>query len=470
MTDTAFFQTNYDKSACDIGIVHIGYGAFHRAHQAMYIDDFMQATGDLRWGIAAVNLRPSESQSFAEVADLKDGYLLKSIPPEGPAEYRSVRSHVAFLDAAENCEAAISVFEKPSVKAVSMTVTESGYAFKEDWSLDLDAPAIKSDLSGAAPQTIYGFLTAGLQRRMNTAGSPITIMCCDNIRGNGHVLKNALLSYIHASGQSDLADWVCENATFPCSMVDRITPRATALLQDEVANLFPARAVGAIHAEDFSQWVLEDCFANDMPDLSKVGVSIVPNVAPYEEAKIRILNGGHTGLAYLGALAEHNTFDQAMRDEKLRTHFFAWEKDEVLKGLDDSIPFDTAAYLDQIVQRFENQGIADQLERICMDGYSKMAIYVRPTLRACLAQGIVPKAGYDCVASWVVFVRKAYAGDSDIAYIDPFQDTLTPLVARGYEQKLASDPMIWGDLPQIYPDFVSGIVDAIERMDRTWQA
>lgn len=469
MTDTKCLRTSYDRAQCDIGIVHIGFGAFHRAHQAVYIDDYMQTTGDLRWGIAAVNLRASESAAFVQAGSAREGYVLKSIAPDGGTDFRAVRSHVAFMDAADDMDSALSLFTRASVKAATITVTESGYAFTDDWHLDLKAPAIAAELAGGPIKSIYGYLTQALDQRAAQLDAPITIMCCDNIRSNGKVLKDALLSYMHAMNKPDLADWTRKNVSFPCSMVDRITPRSTQALREEVDAIWPGHGPAAVHAEDFLQWVLEDDFAADMPDLSRAGVQIVDNVLPYEEAKIRILNGGHTGLTYLGALAGYTTFDAAMRDPVLREHFDAWEQNEVLPGLGDDIPFDATAYLKEIARRFENPGIADQLERICMDGYSKMGIFIRPTLEACLGKGITPKAGYDCAASWVVYARKAQAKTTHIPYHDPFWDTLAPMLAKGREADIAGDPNLWGDLPQLFAAFVPDLISAIQRMENQWQ-
>ena len=463
-------KTTYDRSACEVGIVHVGYGAFHRAHQSVYIDDYMQATGDLSWGIAAVNLRPQESATFAEAAKDQDGYVLKAISPDGDISYRLVRSHVAFQDAAVDLSAALDLFARPSVRAASMTVTESGYSFKDDWSLDLTAPAVAEDLKGGQPDTIYGFLAQALAHRKATLNAPITLLCCDNIRNNGKVLKNALLSFLDASGQGDIAEWARENVTFPCSMVDRITPRSSDELNAEIAAKFPSQAAFPIHAESFTQWVLEDNFAAEMPDLTKVGVEVVDNVEPYEEAKIRILNGGHSGLTFLGALKGYTTFDEAMRDAELREHFDQFEKNEVLPGLAGKVPFDMTKYLAEIAARFENPGIADQLERICMDGYSKMSIYIRPTLEACLAQGIDPQASYDCAASWVVFARRHKTGKNHFPYHEPFWDRLSPLLEIGREHDIATDPQLWADLPTTYDEFVPNLVSAIQRMDTKWQA
>ena len=469
MSEARFFKTSYDRSACKIGVIHIGYGAFHRAHQAVYIDDYMQTTGDLRWGIAAVNLRPSESESFEEAAKARDGYLLKTIAPDGTLEFRTVRSHLAHVDAAVDIEAALGLFAQPDVSIASLTVTESGYAFDDHWDLNLTDPAVAADLADGSHHTIYGFLAAGLKRRRETIGAPLTIMCCDNIRKNGQVLRKALMSFLHASGQQDLCAWVEKFATFPSSMVDRITPRSTPDLRAEVSGLFPMLSATAIHAEDVTQWVLEDHFANDVPDLTQAGVQVVQDVEPYEEAKIRILNGGHTGLTYLGALAGHQTFDQAMHDPALRAHFDAWETSEVLVGLGQTSPFDTSAYLAKVSSRFENSGIADQLERICMDGYSKMAIYIRPTIRALLERGITPAHGYNCIASWIVYARKSRNPTFPVPYHEPLWDKLEPMLDVGQESRIANDAQLWGDIPQRFASFVPDLVSAIKEMEAKWQ-
>lgn len=465
---TELYQTTYPLDDCQVGIVHVGFGAFHRAHQAMYLDDYMEATGDLNWGIGAVNLRAAEADSFAiSTSTIGKGYMLKAIAPDGSVNYRTVRSHIAAVDASQDLEAALNLVARPSVKALSMTVTEGGYSFDADWKLNLEAPEIASELAGGPMQTIYAFLAVALARRADL-DAPITVLSCDNMRSNGLVLRQAVYAYLAAKGEETLLTWVKANVTFPCSMVDRITPRSTNSLQQEIAEAFPEYSISPIHAEVFHQWVLEDAFATDFPALEKVGVEITNNVEPYEEAKIRILNGGHTGLCYLGALAGHRTFDQAMRDPDLRVHFDAWERNEVLPGLGDHIPFDTTVYLGKIAERFENAGIEDQIERICMDGYSKMPIYIRPTLEACLNSEIDPQAGYDCAASWVVYARKAAAGTAAIPYHEPFQDKLSPLLAHGQEAALASDPQLWGDLPKQFDNFVPGLTAAIKRMEDRW--
>lgn len=470
MNNKSLYQTSYDRQSCHIGIVHIGYGNFHRAHQAVYIDDYMQASGDLNWGIVAVNLRASETEYFRHAAQAQDGYVVKTIAPDGAVSFRLVRAHMAFVDAPSEQEKAITLLNNESIKAVTVTVTESGYYLDQDNQLDLSHDIIRESLNGTNPETIYAYLCAALKCRAEGIGKPVTVLCCDNMRSNGIILKNALLSYIKAMGDDALFSWVERNVTFPCSMVDRITPQSSQALREEISAQFADCNIAPVHAETFIQWVIEDDFAGDMPALEEVGVQIVPEVEPFEEAKIRILNGGHSGLAYLGVLAGHKTFDEAMRDPMLAAHFDKFEIEEVLHGLGPSIPFDTTAYLSQIKARFENSGIADNLERICMDGYSKMAIYIRPTLESCLEKGIIPEAGFDTIASWIIYARRCKQGVSTVPYHEPCWDKLLPMIEEGQEAALASDPNLWGDLPQRFDNFVPSVVSAIHRMDVKWQA
>ena len=463
-------SSSYDRASCKVGLVHLGYVAFHRAHQAVYIDDYMETTGDLAWGIAAVNLRAADVAAFHAASGSDDGYLLKTTSPDGEVRYRLIRPHIAFEDWSTDAAAAEALLDSEDVKAVSMTVTESGYFLKADWSLDLDAPEIKAEMQGQGATTIYGYLAAALQRRAAGINAPITVLCCDNIRSNGKILEKNFLAYLQACGMNDLADWVRANASFPCSMVDRITPRSSQVLIDEIGEAFPGRSLAPIHGENFIQWVVQNKFANTMPDLAKVGVEVVDDVDPFEEAKIRILNGGHTGLCYLGALAGYQTFDEAMRDPTLRAHFDGWETENVLPGLTLDLPFDKTAYLAEIAARFGNRAIADDLARICMDGWSKMQIFIWPTLESCLAQGISPTYGYDCIASWYVYARRVAADAMPIAYTEPHWSALEALLAPGKEAEFAACETLWSHLPKAHAEFVPGVVEAIHRMEQSWPA
>jgi len=410
------YKTSYDKSECQTGIVHIGYGAFHRAHQAMYIDDYMEKTGDLRWGIVAVNLR---NEGFREISD----YIVKT-----PTSYRMVRSHLDYIDWTKNRTIAKHLLTLPSVHLVTVTVTESGY-------------------TPGSP--LFEYLACGLRNRK----TPITVLCCDNIRQNGIVLETQFLAYLYQTNQYELADWVRDNVKFPSCMVDRITPRTTVELQEEVEYLYHGFGNTAIQTEEYTQWVIEDKFASDFPDLTQVGVTVTHDLEPYEETKIRILNGGHTSLAYLGVLSGYKTFDQVMNDEKHRRHFRQLQSEEIVPSIDMELPFDIHEYVDKVEERFSNSTNVDDLERICMDGFTKFHTFIVPSLRKCLEEGRRPMHIYKSIAAWYIYARKFARGCTKIRYNEPNWILLEPLLADGRMDAFVSNERLWGDIPKTYVTF-----------------
>ena len=457
--------SQYAQSDCEIGVVHLGFGAFHRAHQAVYIDAYMDQSGDLGWGIAAVNLRAAESGSFAQHGAEDDGYILKSVAPSGEVALSRIRSHIAFLDWASDTAASEALLARASVKMVTITVTESGYYTDPNGALDLTDATIAGEVANGDKTSVYAYLAAGLQQRMTGLGAPITICCCDNIRSNGKMLQRNFASYLAAMGMTDLQAWVSENVTFPCSMVDRITPRAADTLAQELAQVVGAPVHNPIMAEAFVQWVIEDNFAAQMPDLARVGVTVTDNVDPFEETKIRVLNGGHTCLAYLAALNGIETFDAAMMEPALFDHFWSYETQEVLPALTLDLPFSKADYLDSISARFKNPAIADTVARICADGFAKFSIFIRPTLAECLDQGIMPKAGITSIASWYVFAQHVQAGRIPFDYVEPSWAQLSALL--GTDDFITSQ-QLWGDIPAKHPEFADALRAAITQMEQTW--
>jgi len=376
----------------------------------------MEKTGDLRWGIVAVNLI---NEGFREI----DDYILKT-----PSSYRIVRSHLDYIDWTKNRTVAKHMLTLPSVHLVTVTVTESGYA---------------------PGSPLFEYLACGLRNRK----TPITIACCDNIRQNGLVLETQFLAYLYQTNQHELADWVRENVKFPSSMVDRITPRTTDKLRREVETLFPGFGHTAVQTEEYSQWVIEDKFASDFPDLTKVGVVITKDIEPYEETKIRILNGGHTSLAYLGALSGYTTFDQVMNDEAHRKHFNKLQKDEIIPSIDIELPFDIHEYVDSVEQRFSSATNLDELDRICMDGFTKFHTFVVPSLRKCLEQGKRPVQIYKSIAAWYIYSRRFARGCKRIKYNEPNWTLLEPLLRDGAIDQFVSNERLWGDIPKKYITF-----------------
>jgi D-arabinitol 4-dehydrogenase len=410
----------YDKSDCQTGVVHIGYGNFHRAHQAMYIDDYMEQTGDLRWGIVAVNLR---NEGFREI----DDYIVKT-----PSEYRFVRSHLDYIDWTKNRTIAKHMLTLPSVHLITVTVTESGYA---------------------PGSPLFEYLACGLRNRNN----PITILCCDNIRQNGIVLETQFLAYLYQTNQHELADWIRENVKFPSCMVDRITPRTTDALREEVEELFPGFGHTAVQTEEYTQWVIEDKFASDFPDLTKVGVVITDDIEPYEETKIRILNGGHTSLAYLGALSGYDTFDQVMNDPVHLKHFKNLQREEIAPSIDIDLPFNVYDYIDKVEERFSSATNLDELDRICMDGFTKFHTFIVPSLRKCLEKGKRPIHTYKSITAWYIYSRRFARGCKKIRYSEPNWVLLEPLLADGAVDAFISNERLWGDIPKKYVTFTQDL-------------
>ncbi len=465
---THISATTFDRAACKTGIVHLGFGAFHRAHQAVYVDDYMQASGDLNWGIAAINLRGAEQGQFETAAtdvDTHDGYFLKSVSADGDVALRRVRSHVQFLDWSRDAASAFAILSQTSVHLVTITVTESGYYTDPDGNLNTADPLIAAEIAGTDGQSVYAYLRAALQGRMETTGAPLTIACCDNIRQNGKMLHKNLLAYLTAVGETTLADWVAANVAFPCSMVDRITPRSSDELSDELSRVVGSPVKSPIMAEDFIQWVLQDSAKGPMPDLAQAGVTVTADVDPFEETKIRVLNGGHTCLTYLAALEGIETFDAAMRVPHLLEHFMRFEADEVLPAITIDLPFSKADYLDQIARRFGNQAIGDTVARICADGMAKFPIFVRPTLAGCLAQGIMPTNAIKSIASWYVFARHAEAGKIPFKYVEPSWDDLKAMLGH---DSFVTSRQLWGDLPETYPEFAATMRQEITELEAKW--
>jgi|TARA_B110000459_G_C16602899_1_gene492024 D-arabinitol 4-dehydrogenase len=382
----------------------------------MYIDEYMEKTGDLRWGIVAVNLM---NEGFRDIHD----YIVKT-----PSTYKLVRSHLDYVDWTKNRTVAKHMLTLPSVHLITITVTESGYR---------------------PGSPLFEYLACGLRNRK----TPITIMCCDNIRQNGLVLKTHFLAYLYHTNQYELAEWIRENVKFPSCMVDRITPRPSEKLKREVERIFPGYGHNSIQTEEFTQWVIEDKFASEFPDLTQVGVTITDNIEPYEETKIRILNGGHTSLAYLGVLSGYNTFDEVMNDKDHREHFRNLQMEEIVPSIDHDLPFDIYEYVDTIEKRFTSSTNMDDLERICMDGFTKFHTFIVPSIRACLEKNKRPIHIYKSIAAWYIYARKFAKGCSKIKYTEPNWILLEPLLKDGVIDSFVSNERLWGDIPKNHITF-----------------
>ena len=458
-------RTKYDRDATRIGVVHVGVGAFHRAHQAIYFDDLMEATGNLNWAIAGVNLRPAQSQDINRLQQNGCEYVVKSYDPDGGLEFRQVRSHKIMLDWSVDPQKAEIIVAEPTVQLVTITVTEGGYCLSDDGQIDMDNPEIVAELNGNGSSSIYAYLRAALRSRYQTSRSPLTILCCDNLRNNGSLLEKNFYQYLMATGEDTLIRWMKESVSFPCSMVDRITPQREERHSKEVAKKFGILGDETIHCESFRQWVIGDLFVGKKPDLDLVGCEIVANVHPYEEAKIRILNGSHLALAFLAALRGYTTFDTALRDPVLDDFFDRITLQEILPSLDPTSPVDHSVYRKKVKRRFLNIYIADRIARIGMDGASKLPQFLLPTIRASFQKHVIPHLTLTSVASWYVFMRQFDACKNNIEYVDPKFPELRYLLAPGREGEFAHHADLWGDTADRYPDFSPVLQQSIKDLE-----
>lgn len=459
--------STYKKDECSIGIVHVGYGAFHRAHQAFYIDQYMEKTGDLNWGIAGVNLRGADSNAFAQASTNEEGYVVKTMSADNERQDHLLRAHLKFVDWSTHQNEAQDLVKSPSVKLITMTVTESGYYLDSEGTLDEANDVISSEINGTAKSSIYAYLKGALTQRMDSSAGPITILSCDNIRHNGHVLEKNFKLYLKAVDDAVLLSWVENNASFPACMVDRITPKPDPEHSVETEQLFGIKNSATVLAEDFIQWVIEDNFKSDFPKLDTVGVTITKDVEAYEETKIRVLNGGHTCLTYLGALEGFETYDEALADPKLREHFNGFEA-EVLPALPDYLPFSKTEYLAEITKRFSNKYISDSIERICTDGFNKFPIFILPTIKRNFEMGIEPSHAIRSIASWYVFSNKIYNGSMKFNYIEPYSEHLKPLLGHADYTPFVSSEMLWGSVAVEYPRFKEILKSEIKALEQKW--
>ncbi|MDB4837534.1 mannitol dehydrogenase family protein [Marinomonas sp.] len=451
---------DYQKDAIKPGVVHLGVGAFHRAHQAVYFDRLLANGNEQNWGLIGVNIRPQDSQMFSQFVQQQGEYILKTMAADGSTEYEHIRSIVQQIDGAETPEEVDAALASEGIQLVTSTVTEGGYYLDENRKLMLDHPAIKADIEGAR-NTLYAFLYAGLKKRSETSKAKITLLCCDNLRHNGELLEAGLMQFLGAKQDTALMNWVKDNASFPCSMVDRITPKPTQQHIDDVQSRFAVDDKMTVMGEDFIQWVVEDKFAGIKPSLDLVGVQFVENVVPFEEAKIRILNAGHTCVTYQAALKGLTYFDEAMCDAELHQYFRDFITQDSIPAIGDSV-VNLPAYLDVIANRFSNSNIGDTVERICGDGYSKFPIFVCPTLEGIYQKGSVPSKTIQGIASWFTFIQLTNQGKLNIQYHEPNKAAMAEFTndEKGIKA-FATDSFLWGNVPTKYPEFVTELTQTI---------
>ncbi len=444
--------SSFDRENCKTGIVHLGVGNFHRAHQANYIDEYINTSNNINWGICGINLREEDSKNFENLKLRQGKYILKTISTSGDEKYKDINSIIKLIDWSKDKDEAEGILSNPDIKLVTMTITESGYYINEKNKLNLNLELIKNNIQGKENNIIYSFLMAALKKRMLSIDKKITLLCCDNIRENGKMLQDCLKQYLSASKEYKLLEWIEENVSFPSCVVDRITPRTPEFLKSDIRQKFNLKENCGVISEPFIQWIIEDNFINERPKLEDVGVKFVKDVFPYEEAKIRILNGAHLALSYFGALKGYTTYDEAISDKNLEQFFFEIQQKEILPALVHK-PFDLEEYMITIYERFKNKNIADKLERIAMDGVGKFPIFILPTIRNCFEKKIIPENCIDAIASWYVFMLKIKNKKLSFEYYEPSWQWIKYYLEEDKIIEFTNCVELWGNTPKQFPSF-----------------
>ncbi len=401
----------YDRGATRFGIVHIGPGAFHRAHQAYYADTLLHS--DKRWAISALSLKSTGLRDA-----LRDQQGLYTLVELGAApKARVIGAIRELLVGATDGDAAFARLVARDTRIVSMTVTEKGYCLDASNQLDLGNADIVHDLANPTrPRSTIGWLVEGLRRRRAAGVPPYAVLSCDNLPENGKVLHRALVAFA-AAANADLAKWIENEVVSPRTMVDSITPATDDALRERAQTLTGLIDAWPIQREPFTQWVVEDLPVMRDADWRSVGVTLAKDVGVYDRAKLRLVNGPHSTLTYLGLLRGHASVAEAMRDDQLAQFVETLMTEDLAPSLGDTPGFDLAHYISAVLARFRNPGIRHLLSQIAWDGSKKLPVRLTVTIGEALRAGRPIHRLVMPIAAWMRFIaRQARAG---VEIVDP---------------------------------------------------
>ena len=437
---------NYQRADLSPGILHIGVGNFHRAHQAVYMDRLFNKGLNRDWAITGTGVQLADARMY-EALTAQD--LLSTVVEQeaGHSSARVTGSMVGFIRPNETA-AILAQLANPLTRIVSLTVTEGGYFIDPaTGKFNPAAPEIQSDAKAPhTPRTAFGLIARGLSLRRAAGLRPFTVMCCDNIPHNGIVTRDTVAGLARLS-DPDLANWIEAEATFPNAMVDRITPATTDRERTALAQTHGIADRWPVYCEEYIQWVLEDKFSNGRPALEQAGVEFVPDVTPYEFMKIRILNGGHASIAYAGTLLDQHFVHDAMAHPLIGGFFAKIERDEIVPTVPPVPNTNLQDYLKLINRRFSNPKIGDTIPRLAFDGSNRQPKFIVPVIADRLKTG----GGIGGLALesalWCRHCAGTTASGKIIAPCDPIWDRL---VAKA--ESARRDPLEWLEMTDIYGD------------------
>ncbi|CDM55853.1 MULTISPECIES: mannitol dehydrogenase family protein [Rhizobium] len=437
---------HYDRDALKPGILHLGPGAFFRAHFAPFTDGAIAAAGG-DWGIEVASLRTADvADHLNEQSGLYTMLVRDTAGTTAHVIAPILRAHVATRNPGD----LLAKLEDPAIRIVSLTVTEKAYGFDSaTGGLDLKHPDIAADLADRhAPRGVVGYLVEGLSRRRAKGIPPFTPLSCDNLPSNGAVLKRLVLDFAERV-DPDLRQWIEDNVPFPSTMVDRITPASTDATYRDAERLTGRRDMAAIETEPFTQWVIEDHFANGRPDWEQAGALMVEDVSAYEKMKLRMLNGAHSLLAYLGYIGGYEFIRDVMDDVGLaalaRRHMNA-----AAATLDPVPGIALEAYADELIARFANKAIAHRTYQIAMDGTQKLPQRLLEPASEAVADGGKAETYAIAVAAWMRYALGADRNGESYELRDPRAAEIAALLADVPRNGGAVSKALFG-LPGLFP-------------------
>ena len=408
----------YERTALQPGIVHIGIGAFHRAHMAHYIHRLLAT--EPGWAIVGASLRRPDTRDALEPQN-----YLYSLSTSDDTSIRTeiIGSVIDIIDASVGSEALLRQLAQPSIRIVSLTVTEKGYCHEPgSGALQLTHPDIMHDLAnGRTPRSVPGILVAALAERRARGLGGFTVLSCDNLQGNGRIIRRAVLDFARLHDAA-LAEWIDHNASFPGTMVDRIVPSTTDQDRAEVAQKLSYQDAWPVMSEPFTQWVVEDDFVNGRPALETVGVQMVDDVEPFERMKLRMLNGAHSAIAYLGLL-QNKTFVAEVVADPVARQFL---RRQMLTEAAPTLPLPAAEmerYADRLLERFANPELKHRCAQIAMDGSQKLPQRILAPVRERLSRDEQVPLMALTLAAWIGWIERC-ATDPDSVLVDPMAETL----------------------------------------------
>ncbi|WP_407311289.1 mannitol dehydrogenase family protein [Pseudomonas sp. nanlin1] len=417
----------------EIGIVHLGLGAFHRAHQAVYLQRHLERHGGSEWGVCSANLR--SNRTLVEQLREQDGrYHVAEYRDREQVTLREIgvlRQALYVGEGGAELEQLLQRMAAPQTRIVTLTVTEKGYCLSPATGrLRLDDPGVVHDIAHPqAPRTAPGIVLEALRRRRAAGVAAFTVLCCDNMPDNGQRTREAV-SALAAQQDPELAQWVLECVAFPGSMVDRIVPAMDAAAFTQLAQQLDCHDPAAVVCEGFSQWVIEDHFPLGRPDWEAEGVQMVADVRPFETMKLRMLNGSHSLLAYVGVLAGHTYVADAINDADLARLISRYMAEEAAPTLDMPAGSDLAGYASELKARFANDSLQHRLRQIAMDGSQKLPQRWLLGAQQLLDQGRPMPCTALGIAAWIHYCSQPQADGTAQQVDDPLRATFADLAAR----------------------------------------